>query len=135
MVRCVLTGVAALAVVGCSPGAITKQTLPDDNQTAAEAVGDPKCTPEMVQSGASPLVVDWDASKRSDLEVAMKGGVVIASYTCEKGVTILPDCSVPGEYGYMGVSLKSEKINFDSADDVGANFGVGATIPIDIKAV
>lgn len=125
--------VAVVSTAGCSAGAGTKQALPKP-ETAEEAIGEPKCTPEMISSGGSPLVVDWDASKRSDLEVAMKSGVVIASYTCEGGVKLMPDCAVGGEYGFVGVSVKSEKISLSSADDVGANFSVGASLPVNIKA-
>lgn len=133
MVAVATVGLLLAASAGCSAGAITKKTLPP-KETAEGAIGDPKCTPEMIKSGGSPLVVDWDASKRSDLEVAMKSGTVVASYTCEGGVKLLPDCTVEGDYGFIGVSVKSEKISLDSADDIGANFSVGASIPVNIKA-
>lgn len=126
-------GWVVVAGAGCGAGAGTKQVLPKP-ETAEEAVGDPKCTPDMIASGGSPLVVDWDASKRSDLEVAMKSGVVVASYTCEGGVKLMPDCTVGGDYGFVGVSVKSEKISLASADDIGANFSVGSSLPVNIKA-
>jgi hypothetical protein len=130
----VALGVAlAAATMGCGAGEITKAALPDTD-SAADAVGDPKCTADMIKKGGSPLVVDWDASKRSDLEVSMKQGVVVASYSCDKGVTVLPDCVVSGDYGYVGVSVKSEKISLTSADDIGANLSLGSAVPVGFKA-
>lgn len=72
------------AAPGCSPGALTEATMAEQ-PTAASAVGDPRCTPEMVAEGASPLIVDWDPSRRSDLEVAMDQGVIVASFDCDGG--------------------------------------------------
>lgn len=117
----------------CGAGELTKAALPD-GETAAGAVGDPKCTPQMIANGSSPLIVDWDPSRRSDLEVAMKEGVVVASYSCEKGVQLLPDCKVAGDYGYVGVSTKSQKVTLSSSDDIGANLSVGSALPIELKA-
>ena len=74
-----------------------------------------------------PLVVDWHAEQRADLEVAMRTGVALVRY--EGGtMELLNDCSLDGDYGFFGVTTKTELIRLKSEQEIVANLplaGVG----------
>lgn len=122
------------AAVGCGgPAPVTEAAMPEQ-KSAAEAVGDPECSAEMLSGSSSPLIVDWPATARGDLEVTMGQSVAVVSYSCEAGVKLLADCRVAGDYGYAGVSVKSSTISLSSADEVSANLSGGAVLPAAVKA-
>ncbi len=66
------------------------------------------------------LAVDWDPEMRGDLEVAMKQGIVLLEYTCDK-LAILDDCGAVGGYGFIGMSRKEKVVQMKDADEVKAN--------------
>lgn len=123
----------ASACGGDPAGAVSKATLPE-TQTAADVIDDPKCSDESLEKGSNPLIIDWPATQRGDLEVVMKESVAIVDYSCDGGVKLLADCSAAGDYGFVGVSVKSSTISLESADEIAANLSGGAVIPASFKA-
>jgi uncharacterized protein len=114
-----LCAAAAALLTACMPGSAA-DTVRSAPPTAAGAIdGDaPKsCDPD---ASYDPLVVDLEPEDRGDLEIALKQGVVIVGYDCQS-VTLLPDCSLEGEYGYIGMSRKENVVSLRSADEVTAN--------------
>src|SRR5512135_2295987 len=98
-----LTSLLALAASSCGGGTPGEAVRPKD-PTLAGTLGESgpgggaNC--HEVESYGEPLVVDWKPEQRGDLEVVMKEGVAVASYSC-KGLKILKDCKVDGKYGFL----------------------------------
>jgi hypothetical protein len=73
-------------------------------------------------------VVDWKPEQRGDLEVAMKDGVAIFSYSCHK-IQLLGDCHLEGSYGFLGITRKEQVVRLENADELKANLPLtGATL-------
>ena len=89
-------------------------------------MGEAQC--RQVPQRGSPLVVDWTSAQRANLEEAMAGGIAVVAYDC-KNIELLPECSVPGGYGYMGVTTKEDVVQLASSDEIQANLPLaGATL-------
>lgn len=118
-------GLLSLVVLGCGPGAAAQTIRPAD-PTASTALGEAPC--REVTAGAEPLVVDWKPEQRGDLEVAMKDGLAVVSYSC-KGIKVLADCHVDGSYTFAGMTKKEQVIKLTNSDEVAANLPLsGVTI-------
>ena len=114
---------SALAVLGstpsCKPGAAAEAVRPADPSSASviDATSGP-C--REVDKRGEPLVVDWKAEERAELELAMRDGVAVVHYDC-KGLSLVRDCNVEGVYGYRSVTLKEQVIDLENADELRAN--------------
>jgi TPR repeat protein len=116
----VKSSIVLLVVASACGGSVAKGVRPDD-PTYARAVGE-KCVTG--DGSPQPLVVDWRADARADLEVAMKRGVAVVAYDC-KSLRVLPDCTVDGSYGFAGVSYKEQKLHLQNTDEIKANLPAG----------
>jgi uncharacterized protein len=112
-----LVGVASLLVLGCGGGAPAAAVRPD-RQTFGDAAGIEPCS--QPPSVARPLAVDWRPEERGDLEVVMKRAIAVVAYDCQS-VRVLPDCSVEGTYGYVGIAKKEQLLRLEGADELAAN--------------
>lgn len=106
----------ALSLLSCAPGGPASQLRPDD-PTVAGTMGSSCLVPE---DYGNPLIVDWNPEQRGNLEVAMKQGVVVVAYDCNT-LRVLPDCSIPSSYGFMGMNRKEQLIRLENADEIKAN--------------
>jgi uncharacterized protein len=106
-----------LLLPACGPGAAAEAIRPKD-PTASQALGETKC--HSVERGAEPLVVDWKPEQRGDLEVAMREGIAVFSYSCDK-IQLLGDCHLEGSYGFLGITRKQEMVRLANADELKAN--------------
>ena len=80
---------------------------------------DPVAGPELDRSDAEachfvsnlgqPLVVDWEAYQRVNLEEAMLDGIVVVAYDC-KSLRLLSGCTADGSYLFRPVSRKQEVV-------------------------
>ena len=109
--------VAAFVTTGCGAGA-PAQAIRPDAPTANNALGEAECRD--VDKGGEPLIVDWKPEQRGDLEVAMKDGVAVMAYSC-KGMKLLADCKIEGDYGFIGMTRKEQVVRLADADEVAAN--------------
>lgn len=109
-------------LVTCKAGTVGEVIEPD-KPTAADAVGELECADD--QSMAEPLIVDWGSDDRTDLEVAMRDGIVVASYDCNS-FRVLENCKAAGGYKFAGVSRKEDVIQIVGQDELHANFPLGA---------
>jgi hypothetical protein len=121
---------ALLSLAGsaaCSSGAAGEAVRPKD-PTANEALGEAgDCTG--VSPEAQPFLVDWKDEQRGELEIAMQKGVAVLAYSC-KGIKLLRDCRLPGEYGFAGYdAVKKKNIDLTSNDDV------SATVPLSAASI
>lgn len=111
-----------LSLSTCKAGGVGEVIEPD-KPTAADAVGELECSDD--QSMAEPLIVDWGSDDRTDLEVAMRDGIVVASYDCNT-FRVLENCKAGSGYKFAGVSRKEDVIQIVGQDELHANFPLGA---------
>ena len=116
-------GLVLLTTIGCGAGAAAEAVRPKET-TAAQALGQAECAD--VTSGAEPLIVDWKPEQRGDLEVAMKDGVAVVSYSCQ-GIKLLSECKLDGKYGYIGMTRKEQVLQLKSSDELAANLPLTGT--------
>ena len=109
-----------LALVGCGTGA--HEAMRPEPPTAAEATG--RTSIPAVDGPSSPLVVDWKAEQRADLEEAIHDGIAVVAWD-DKGLRLLKRCHVTGSYGYLPVQVKKDVVRLESADDVRASLPLG----------
>ncbi len=130
--------IAAWLTVGCGGAAqsVAGHIRPQET-TAAQALGEPELDESTCldfSRGGRPLVVDLRPEQRGDLEVSMSQGIAIVGYDC-KGLTLLPDCSAEGSYGFKGVVLKQQVIRLADADEIKTNLPLsGATLAAKLEA-
>src|SRR5262245_25107738 len=114
-----MTALAALVVAGCGgPGTAVRPDQPN----AADATG--RLTIKAVDGPATPLIVDWKAEQRADLEEVIHDGVAIVAWK-DDGLHLLKRCRLKGEYGYLPIQVKKDVVRLESAEDVAANLPLG----------
>lgn len=107
-----------LLLAGCA-GAAGSAVRPAD-PTAASVLDRGPDTCRAVASLGEPLVVDWEAHQRADLEEVMHDGVAVVAYDCSS-LRLLKACSLDGVYGFLGVSKKEEVVQLENKDELRAN--------------
>ncbi len=116
---------AALLLTSSCQGKVGEVVRPDA-MTADQAMAEGGSCTE-VGARDTPLVVDMKAMQRADLEEVMQSGVAVVHYDCNE-LTLLVDCKIPGDYGFLAVSKKEESVQMASADDVRANLPVSGDV-------
>ena len=77
------------------------------------------------RSADKPLVVEWPAADRAALEARARTGLVAVRYEgCE--MELLPACNVGGEYEFMALERKQERVTIHNEDELYARLPVGA---------
>ncbi len=89
----------ASALAGCG-GATPGEALRPAEGKAEDVLDrpEPAGVCHVVSNFGEPLVVDWEAHQRADVEEAMQDGVAVVAYDC-KSLRLLKGCSVDGSYG------------------------------------
>lgn len=114
-----LTVVLSAAVLGGCGGGVSTPPMKAKKGSAADATG--RVSVPVTDGPSTPLIVDWQPEQRTDLEAAIRDGVVVVKLD-KKGLQILPGCKLAhGDYGYVGVVTKKEVIQLKSAQQVAAN--------------
>ena len=119
----------AVLAVGAGSGCPDKEgrgpEIPDNPALA----GAPRCRP--VQSSRAPMVVDWPATEKAQLEATAAKGLVVVRYEgCE--LEVLSDCRVVDHEGALLIydrtplSPKDEVYKIDDLDALYAKMPVGA---------
>lgn len=85
--------------------------------------GDGRC--RRAATGMSPLVTEWPASEKANLEAAVQNGAVVVAYS---GCTmrLLPDCQVPGGYSWQRTTPASDVMEIADENDLYAKLPLGA---------
>ena len=109
--------------------ALVLPACPSDPKTPRPAELDPSA---LGGRPGQPLVVDWKAADRGDLEVAMREGVAVFAYGPLE-MRLLKDCHIEGSYGFVGITTKEQVIRLESADEIRVNLplsglGLAATL-------
>ncbi len=107
------TAACVLTLAGCP------STLPNATPPAPPDAFNESCDPSKMNR-AEPLIVDWRGNDRLNLETAMHDGIAVVSYSCD-AIKLLPNCRVKGDYGFIGVSTKEEKLSLKDQSEIVAN--------------
>jgi hypothetical protein len=76
-------------------------------------------------SQGNPLLTEWPASEKSNLEVLLRGGAVAVEFTgC--AMKLLPQCRPGGRYTFERTTLNSDSIDIKSSDELFAKLPLGA---------
>jgi len=113
---------AALAIAACGGPITPPLTAAPDVQALAG-------------QNDAPLIIDWPANQRGNLEIAMDRGVAVVSYSKGK-IQLLDDCKLDGTYGFSKFKLKEQVIAFESGDELRANLplgGAGLAVKLDAE--
>ncbi|MEB2314144.1 MAG: hypothetical protein OZ928_20045 [Polyangiaceae bacterium] len=109
------SSVLSLAL-GCA--AARTGALPTATATSGRAL----CAPSETRA-SELLVVDLQPEARGDLEIAMRRGVAVVSWDCQR-LVILPGCELDAPYAFAGTSPKEQVVEMASGD------AVRATLPL-----
>ena len=76
-------------------------------------------------SQSSPLVTEWPASEKANLEVLLTTGAVAVAFSC-CSKRVLPDCRVRGAYRWTRTTPASDSLEINDADELFAKLPLGA---------
>ncbi len=112
----------------CGPGTAGQVVRPND-PTYAGANGEQGAAASCKAIGSvgdegQPLVVDWEAEQRADLETAMRHGLAVVHYDCGQ-LKVLNDCKVEGSYAFSGTTMQEKVLTLTNADEAQANLPLG----------
>jgi transposase len=113
-----LTLLLGLALIGCGAGAQSAAPLMPEVPTTLA-----KC--DVAASHESPLVTEWPASEKANLESRLReGGVVVAYSGCE--MRLLPGCRAGGDYEWRRTTTSTDSFEILSHDDLYTKLPLGA---------
>jgi hypothetical protein len=96
---------------------------------AQEPMGFPSASaPNRCRVGAGrsePLVTEWPATEKANLEALLRRGGVAVEYTgCS--MRVLPRCALPGQYVWQRTSPATDAFDVDGVDELWAKLPLGA---------
>ena len=76
-------------------------------------------------SQSSPLVTEWPASEKANLDVLLRNGTVAVAYSgCS--MRLLPECRVAGEYYWQQTTPATDSLEINDSDELFAKLPLGA---------
>ena len=116
------TGVLAALIssaFGCGSVNPPRAAAPD----VPMGVGQTKC--QIAKGQDNPLVTEWAASEKANLEAHLARGAVVVAYSgCE--LRLLPDCPVRGGYQWRRTTTSTDVIEIRDEDELYAKLPLGA---------
>jgi len=109
----------SMSTMGCfqTPSEKARSVLP---RAPAEQA---KC--RVAASQSSPLVTEWPASEKANLEVLLRNGTVAVAYSgCS--MRLLPECRVRGEYHWQRTTPSTDSLEINDSDELFAKLPLGA---------
>jgi hypothetical protein len=111
----------AAALFACNPFSSSGGRLPVSVPEVPG--GQAKC--RIAASHDNPLVTEWPASEKANLEARLREGTVVVSYSgCD--MRLLAQCRMPGSYGWRRTTTSTDVVDIRSADDLYAKLPLGA---------
>lgn len=108
---------AVVTVAACAGSRAMGPLLPDVPMEQA------RC--KVAASQASPLVTEWPASEKANLEVLLRRGGVAVSYAgCS--MRVLPQCSLRGTYVWQRTTPSTDSLDINNQDELYAKLPLGA---------
>jgi hypothetical protein len=115
---CVVAFVLVLAVTGCRP--VSLVATPKVPTLAGEGT---RCRTAAGQD--QPLVTEWPAAEKANLETQVwQGGVVVSFTGCQ--MTVLTQCRTREPYVWLRTTPSSDSIEIKNEDDLYAKLPLGA---------
>jgi len=112
---------AVVAAPGCTTGFMSTAGARDVLPRAPVELG--RC--RVAASQSSPLVTEWPASEKANLENMSHGGAVAVAYSgCS--MRLLPDCHVRGSYRWMRTTRSTDSLEISDTDELYAKLPLGA---------
>lgn len=110
---------AALVCASCATG----PTAPAPVLPSTPTDGSARC--QVAANHESPLVTEWPASEKANLEARLSEGAVLVAYSgCS--MRLLSSCRVPGSYRWRRTTPATDVINIQNADDLYSKLPLGA---------
>lgn len=111
------TVAAALSASGCGGSGPLR--------AAAPAVPTEQAKCRIASGQENPLVTEWPASEKANLEARLRaGGVAVAYSGCS--MRMLPQCPVEGAYVWKRTTTSTDTLEIHDADDLYAKLPLGA---------
>jgi hypothetical protein len=80
---------------------------------------------QVAASQSSPLVTEWPASEKANLEVLLRTGAVAVAYSgCS--MRVLPECKVRGVYQWTRTTPATDSLEINDSDELFAKLPLGA---------
>lgn len=113
--------VLPLALAACSPSRpVVRPSIPNAGRDPTPLA---KC--KVAASQESPLVTEWPASEKANLEARLREGGVAVAYTgCS--LRLVPQCRLPGSYKWQRTTVSSDRFEIRSEDELYAKLPIGA---------
>ncbi len=106
-----------LFAAGCGASSIPRATLPEVPSELA------RC--RVAASAHSPLVTEWAATEKANLEARIReGGVAVAYSGC--AMRIVSECKLGGSYVWQRTTPASDRLVISNADELYAKLPLGA---------
>jgi len=110
-------GAFAVLLAGCFGPKLPRASLPTVPTELA------RC--KVAASAGSPLVTEWAATEKANLEARMReGGVAVAYSGC--AMRILPQCSLRGSYVWQRTTPATDRLVISNSDELYAKLPLGA---------
>ncbi|MEB2313627.1 MAG: hypothetical protein OZ921_15615 [Sorangiineae bacterium] len=125
MLRSRFLGVVAgsLGVVACGSSLLGGGSDSLTARAPEAPGGQAKC--KVAASAENPLVTEWPAPEKANLEARLREGGVMVSYAgCE--MKLLPQCRVRGSYGWRRTTTTTDLVEIRDADELYAKLPLGA---------
>src|SRR4029079_10566656 len=111
--------VACAGALGCMPSSTAEARSVLPHIPAEQA----RC--RVAASQSSPLVTEWPAAEKANLEVLLRSGTVaVACSGCS--MRLLPECRVAGEYHWQQTTAATDSLEITDADEWFAKLPLGA---------
>ncbi|MBI5532883.1 MAG: hypothetical protein HY898_09225 [Deltaproteobacteria bacterium] len=107
--------VPVLAACGDTTLQARPPEIPSDQQARSRVTANP----------LEPLVVEWPASERAELESQLKSGLVVVQYDGHT-MDVLAQCRVAGSYAFRGTNVHHDAIVIEDQDSLTAHLPLGA---------
>ncbi|HEY7373838.1 MAG TPA: hypothetical protein VIF57_16880 [Polyangia bacterium] len=116
-----LVVVMLFAAPGCASGVASYASARDVLPRAPTELG--RC--RVAASQSSPLVTEWPASEKANLEALLRTGAVAVAYSgCS--MRLLPDCRVRGTYSWLRTTPSTDSLEINDTDELYAKLPLGA---------
>ncbi|MCC6216628.1 MAG: hypothetical protein IT376_17335 [Polyangiaceae bacterium] len=106
-----------LAIGGCGGAPSLRAEAPE------VPTGSAKC--KVAASQSNPLVTEWPASEKANLEARLATGAVAVAYSgCS--MRLLPECQIKGRYAFKRTTVATDTLEVRSEDELWAKLPLGA---------
>jgi len=111
----------SLSLLAAACGGV--ELIPRAEAPSAPTQGLTRCS--IAASRTNPLVTEWPASEKANLEVRLREGAVAVAYSgCD--MRIVPECHVGGGYQWLRTTVATDVIEIRNEDELYAKLPIGA---------